>query len=162
MKKAAGFLFLMAFFCSCSAQTYRVQKAQAFFTVSMPGAQMVDDKGNPVAPQLITERFIYIESNYKGNPQIDSVIYGGKSFIPAVADKEEISLTIGVKKDNGQALKLRPKIGNQVWKINVDQSVNPDPTSASVKKIIIKGKLGKTDFKYTLNGETELEAPLRY
>jgi len=162
MKKITGFLFLLILFCSCSAQTYKIKKARAFITESAPGTIMSDDNGNPIGPRLILERSIYIECNYKGKPQIDSVFYNGILFIANVADEETGSITVGKKRYSGQPVRIVPKKGNHIWKIDLQQSSGDELTFGKVKKIVIKGRLGKTGFRYTLTRETELATQPRY
>jgi hypothetical protein len=157
----SGSLLLVALFSSCSAQSYHIQKASAFLTVSVPGTVMVDDKGNQVPPKLITERSVFIETNYKGKPKIDSVLYNGILFTSSVADKETTSLHIGIRKDNEQPVKLTKKKGNHIWQIYLQSPADHDITYA-VKKIVVIGKLDKKVFRYSINAETELSALPRY
>ncbi len=163
MKKIAGPLLVLSFFFSaCSAQTYRVQKAQAFFTSSMPGHVMTDEQGNRINPLPIIDRLIFLETNYPGRPAIDTVWYNDMVFLASVADKEETSMNIGVKKNNGLPVKLNPKKGNHIWRIGLQQTGVNTLSPEAVKKIRIRGKLGKTGFSNLLNTETELSAPDRY
>jgi len=162
MKKIVGLLILTVVYTCCNAQLYRVEKAQAFFTVSIPGTQRVDDNGNRINPEPITARFIYLECKYSGKPKIDSVWYNGLLFTASVADSEEKTATIGIKKDNGKPVMLKAKKGNHVWRIDLVQPDGKTLQHKSVKKILIKGKLDKTKFSYTIVSETELSTPDMY
>jgi hypothetical protein len=148
--------------CYAKAQTPSVQKAQAFVTMTMPGMAMKDDNGNIINPLPIADRFIFLECRFNGKPKIDTVLYDGVLLQAEIADKEETTNTIGIQKENGKPATLSRRKGNHTWKIYLrqmdDQPVNGD----TVKKIIIKGKLGKTPFRYMLNKETELTTPERY
>ncbi|MBP6288161.1 MAG: hypothetical protein KA409_14665, partial [Ferruginibacter sp.] len=62
-------------FSSCAQVTCKFSKAYAYFTVSMPGTQMVDEKGNPVPPVPVIERFIYIETTGPAIPKVVFVRY---------------------------------------------------------------------------------------
>jgi hypothetical protein len=161
MKKLLAVL-LLGIIASCSNAQYRIQKAQAFFTMVMPGMQMKDDNGNPINPDPIIERFIYIECKFNGKPKVDSVLYNGVLLIPAVADKEETITKIGTTKANGELINMIAKKGNHIWRINLYQNNGSALKHETLNKIIIKGKLAKIKFSYALSTEIELTTPDRY
>ena len=158
MKKIVGLLLLVTVISTCNAQ-YRVQKAQAFFTAAMPGMAMQDENGNTINPQPIIERFIYIECRFTGKPVIDTIFYNSISFKALVANKEESTTIIGVNANNGKTINLLPKKGNKIWRVDLQQITDTTLTHQAVKKISIKGKLGKIKFSYALNAETQLATP---
>ena len=162
MKKIA-LLLLVAFLCTYShAQTYRVQNAKAFYTTSIPGMQRVDENGKKVDPVPMIGRFIYIECRYDGKPKVDSVFYNGVLFTASVADKEEIEKKIGIQKDNGKPVLWAAKKGNHIWKIDLVQADGNTLPHKALRKITVKGKLGKVKFSYTITSETELTTPDMY
>ena len=138
-------LLAVLFNCSC-AQVYRIQKVQAFFTVSIPGMPMADVNGNTIDPQPIVERFIYVECRFNGKPKIDSVFYNGIFFVATVANKEELQQKIGVKKDTEMPVLLTKKKGNHLWRIDLVQVSGSTLQHNLVKKITIKGRLDKIKF----------------
>ncbi len=160
MKKLTAILSVIAAL-SCSAQ-HKIQKAQAFFTVSIPGVQLADEQGNRINPAPVMERFIYLECNYNGKPAIDTVLYNGIFFTCTVAETGENTATIGVKKVNGKPVILKAKKGNHVWRIDLLQADGKTLPHELLKKIVLKGKLDKTIFSYVIVTETELVAPQRY
>jgi len=162
MKNLLGLLVSVIMFCSCNAQVYRIQKAQAFFTVSVPGMQRVDDNGNPVNAQPNTERFIYLECRFNGKPKIDAVSYNEILFTASIADKKETILKIGIKKENGNPVVLSPKKGNAIWKIYLQQTTGKILPHDAAKRITIKGKLDKVKFSTVITAETELTTPDMY
>ena len=161
MKKLLALFTLVILFCSCNAQIYRIQKAQAFFTASMPGMAMQDENGNTINPEPIIERFIYIECRFNGKPKIDSVFYNGILFTATVADKAETSINIGIKKESGVTIKLVPKKGNKIWKIDLQQTSGVTLQHALLKKIILKGRLDEIKFAIAIYSETQLSTPDR-
>ena len=162
MKRIAATLSLLLIFCTTYAQSYRIQKASAFVKVSTPGMIFRDESGNTVQPEPIIERFIYLECSSGVKPSIDSVFYNGTLFSASIAKTGETSVDIGIKKENGLPVKLTPKKGNQLWKIELQQSTDKPLRPELVKKIIIKGMLDKQKFCYTVLTETELSTPDRY
>jgi len=162
MKKIFSLVILTVLYTCSYAQASRVQKAQAFFTVSSPGTQFVDDNGNKVPIEPIVDRFIYIECKCNGKPKIDSVWYNGVLFTASVADQEEKAANIGIKKDNGKPVLVKAKKGNHIWRIGLVQAGGKTLRHESVKKILIKGKLDKARFSYTIVSETELSTPDSY
>ncbi len=161
MKKILSLLAAVILCSSCTAQMYRIQKAQAFYTVSFPGMAMKDENGNTINPALIIDRFIYVECRFNGKPKIDSVFYNGILFTAAVADKAETAVTVGIKSENRKPVKFTPKKGNKVWKVYLTQADGNTLPHEAVKKIMIKGKLDKTKFIFTIYSETQLATPDR-
>ncbi|MGC4103495.1 hypothetical protein [Ferruginibacter sp.] len=161
MKKI--FAIILLFFCwgSGQAQLFRIVRAYAFFSVSVPGMQRVDDRGNPVNPDPIIDRVIYIECRFNGRPKIDSVLYNGVLYAATVADKEENVLSIGTRQDNGKAIVLPRSKGNHIWRIDVSQLEGKPLLHEQLKKIVLKGKLNSNKFAFTLISETQLSTPDR-
>jgi hypothetical protein len=160
MKKIAGICFMMMFFVSCNAQTYRIQKAWAFYTVTIPGMAMRDENGNRINPEPVINRFIYIECRYNAKPKIDSVYYNTILFAASVADKEESIQKIGVRNNDGQPVMINSKKGNHVWKITLTQQGDDKGlTHEAIKKITIKGRLDKVKFSHFVNEEIQLSVP---
>jgi hypothetical protein len=161
MKKLVTLFTLVILFCSCDAQIYPIQKAQAFYTVSFPGMAMKDENGNTINPEPIIDRFIYIECRFNGKPKIDSVFYNGILFTAAVADKAETAVTVGIKSENGKPVKFIPKKGNKVWKVYLTVAAGNTLPHEAVKKIIIKGRLDKIKLTTAIYLETQLTTPDR-
>jgi hypothetical protein len=161
MKRIMALLLLATAISSCAAQ-YKLVKAHAFFTSSMPGMAMQDDNGNIIDPAPIIDRFIYIECRFTGKPKVDSVFYNGILFTPSVAGKEETITKIGTRTANGKPVYFAPAKGNHLWRIDLQQMDGNIVKQEAVKKIIIKGQLAKIKFSYTLTAETELTTPDRY
>ena len=162
MKKITGILALVFFTVCGNAQNYKIQKAYAFVTSFTPGRAQTDENGKRINPETVTERFIYVETNYKSKPVIDSVLYNGELFAGTITEIKEIKYNAGIKKVNGQAVIISLKKGNNLWRLDLQPAINKTQLQPGVKKIIIKGKLGKTNFRYLLNNETELSSPDRY
>jgi hypothetical protein len=163
MKKIIGLFLLMLLFSTAKAQGYRIQKAQAFYTITIPGMARSDENGNTINPEPVVNRFIYIECKYNGKPKIDSVFYNGTMFKASVADKEETVLKIGVKNNDGYPVVFSPKKGNHIWKVYLEQQgAGKALAHEAVKKIVVKGKLDKVKFSYVITEETQLSVPDSY
>ncbi len=162
MKKNWIIVLLTAASWSCNAQSVKIHKAWTFYTVSIPGRAMTDLNGNIINPQPVIDRFIYIETNYKSRPAIDTVFYNSTPFtgtIDSVADKK---LTVGVNASTGRPIVITPKKGNHLWLVSLQPIGGETVARGQVKKIILKCKLGKTRLKQVLPGEVQLAAPDRY
>jgi hypothetical protein len=160
MKKLLGLCSILMFSTACNAQTYRIQKAQAFYTVTIPGMARSDENGNTINPEPVINRFIYIECKYNSKPKIDSVFYNGILFKASVADKEETVLKIGVKNYDGYPVTFNPKKGNHIWKVYLEQQGTGKALAhEAVKKIVVKGRLDKVKFSYVINEEVQLSVP---
>ena len=162
MKKITGILMLA--FCTVfgNAQNYKIQKAYAFVSTFTPGRAQTDEDGRRRNPGTVTERFIYIETNYKDKPLIDSVLYNSEVFTGTITAIKEARHNAGIKKVNKQEVIISPKKGNYIWRLDLQKANGNNLKHEPVKKIIIKGKLGKSKFSYTIIFETELTTPNRY
>ena len=162
MKKITGILVL-AFCTVCSnAQNYKIQKAYAFVSTFTPGRAQTDENGRRINPGTVTERCIYIETNYKGKPEIDSVLYNSEVFTGPITAIKEARHNAGIKKTNGQAVIISAKKGNYLWRLDLQKVNSTILQHEAVKKITVKGKLGKFKFSYAVTAETELKTPNRY
>jgi hypothetical protein len=158
MKKYCSIIFLLtAYYCS-NAQNYKIQKAVAFFTVSLPGMIQKDSNGNTIRPLPTIERFIYIESNYKNKPLIDSVWYNSTFFANTVDLVNQNKITAGINSATGKSVVLTAKKGNHLWKINLQPS-GSFVAHEDVKKILLKATLGKVKIKQVISAEIELAVP---
>lgn len=162
MKKITGILVLLVFTVYGNAQNYKVQKAYAFVSSFTPGRAQTDEDGRRINPGQVTERFIYIETNYNGKPEIDSVLYNSELFAATLSAIKETRHNAGIKKANGQAAIISPKKGNYIWRLELQRVKGNNLEHKTVKKITIKGRLGKIKFSHVLTAETELKTPDRY
>ena len=162
MKKITGILVLVLFTVCCNAQHFKILKAYAFVSSFTPGRAQTDEDGRRINPGPVTERVIYLETNYKGTPVIDSVMYNSEFFTGTITAIKEARYNAGIKKANGQAVIIVPKKGNYIWRLDLQKVNDNKPEHEAVKKITIKGKLGKFKFSYPLTAETALKTPNRY
>ena len=162
MKKITGILLLVVFTVCGNAQNYKIQKAYAFVSSFTPGRAQTDENGRRINPGPVTERVIYLETNYKGTPVIDSVLYNSELFAGIITAIKETRHNAGIKKANGQTVIIAPKKGNYSWRMDLQKANGNNLEHEAVKKITIKGKLGKFKFSYAVTAETELKTPDRY
>lgn len=140
-----------------NAQSIKVQKMQAFYTVAIPGMQRSDENGNKINPDPIYTRFILLECRFTDKPSIDTVLYNGVACSATVVDKEETEAKIGIRHTDGKPVMLTSKKGNHVWRIEVEPAPGTKPIAHEiVKKIQLKGRLGKIKFSTSVTAETEL------
>lgn len=145
---------------SLTAQIYKIQKAWAFVTESMPGRAMQDENGNTINPTPIIQHVIFIETNYKGAVKTDSVWYNDKLYKAQPVLITEAKHNAGIIYSNGKPLYITPKKGNKLWRIDVEAVAEKYIlTAGTVKKIIVKGKLGNTTFKQSITAEVRLTGP---
>jgi len=152
--------FTMTF--SCIAQTNAIQKAWAFYTISLPGREQTDLDGKNIKPQPVIERFIYIETNSKNKPAIDSVLYNSVLFITTIDSIKEKKITAGINAATGKPVVISPKKGNRVWMISLQQANGMVIAHEQLKKIVLKCRLGKASIKQVIANETQLTTPDRY
>lgn len=164
MKKLLFTAALMICMASSFAQVRcNIYKAQAYFTVSIPGVQMVDENGNPVPPIPQVDRFIYLESKGVSKPIIESVTYNG-IFLKATAGKiTGNTVSVGKKQDTQQPIILRAKKGNSIWRVDLQPVEDKPQDTNPCKNIALKIKVsGKTCSYRITGGEYELFTLPRY
>lgn len=163
MKKLLFIITAAFIFNDGFAQFIKVQNMQAFYTVAIPGMQRSDENGNKINPDPIYTRFILLEWRFNQKPEVDTVFYNGVACKATVVDKEETETKIGIRRADGKPVMLSPKKGNHVWRIEVEPPAGTKPIAHEiVKKIQLKGRLGKIKFSTTVTTETELTTFDRY
>ncbi|MBS1512000.1 MAG: hypothetical protein JST86_14220 [Bacteroidetes bacterium] len=159
MKKGLALLSLLFFITAISHAQNKIQKARAFYTITLPGTQMVDDNGNKVNPPPGITRFILIECKYSSKPKIDSVWINNTAYPAALADEEEKGTNVGINAATGKTVFFSPRKGNHAWKVFINADQSPSPQHNAVKRILLKGSLGKTAFAVTITNEIQLTVP---
>jgi hypothetical protein len=134
-----------------------IKKAYAFYTVSMPGVQMTDGKGNPVEAIPFTDHFIYIECKGTTKPVIESVVFNNKLTLQAVVKMVE-GKKLSAGKRNDKDYMITAKKGNTLWKLEILPPKDKPVVIQNAKDITIKGK----GCDYHLTKETELASIPRY
>jgi len=153
-------IFLIAGYAA-NAQSYKIQKTYAFITNTLPGRAMTDEDGRRSRPEPVAERFIYIETNYKGQLKIDSVWYNNIYCTATITAVTEPKHKAGLRFADGTPVYIVPKKGNKLWRLQVQPLNGTAIKQADVKKILVKGKLGNTSFRQQLAAEVELAGPER-
>jgi hypothetical protein len=149
-------LFLSGCFSVSLAQNNcTVKKGTAYYTSSIPGAQRVDENGNPVPPKPIITRFIYLEYSGTKAPEIKTATYGGVelSFM-TIAIKEK---SIFPDKEQNPAEVIKAKKGNSLIKIALEPKEGKTMPATGCKSIIVKYKSAGKLCRFYLFSEKQLE-----
>ncbi len=151
------FLFLSA----CAQNNTNIKSIAAYFTISIPGMQRVDENGNKINPQAIVTRFLYVETKGKSKPFFDTISYNGSLFSYSII-LDSNTLKVGVNKE-GVPINMKAIKGNAIWKVDL-QPLNDRQKNIPVNanNIILKGKTDKIVFKINLKNEIELSTPDMY
>lgn len=130
--------------------------SKAFYTVTVPGAQQVDEKGNPIDNFIIT-REIFIEREGKELPQAitattpDGLVYKGTAIqIP------EGGISIGTTQIDNKKIFVKARPNNRIWKISLEPVGFTKQSTQPYKFLDVKAKFGSTAFKTRIEGETQL------
>jgi len=164
MKKTFFTGILIAVVFSSGAQVKcSINRAYAYFTVSIPGAQMVDEKGNPVPPVPQVERFIYVEGKGVNKPLVESVSYNNNRFTGVLTKVEGNTISAGKKSVDEKEVIIKARNGNTLWKLEL-QPVSDKPQDPSAcRNILIKLKTAGKICSYKVpGGESQLSTPPRY
>lgn len=164
MKKLFFTIVVLSCISYASAQVRcTINKASAYFTVSVPGVQMVDDNGNPVPPVPQVERFIYLESKGAGKPVVESVSYNAVALKATTSKIMSSTVSVGKKQDTQQPIIFKAKKGNSIWRIDIQPTDDKPQDVNACKNILLKIKVpGKTCTYRITGGEYQLYTLPRY
>ena len=156
-------LLIAAVFSSCAQVKCSINKAYAYFTVSIPGAQMVDEKGNPVPPIPQVERFIYLEGKGVNKPVIESVYYNNTMFTVVLTKVEGNNISAGKRTEDGKEVTIKARNGNALWKLELQPSADKPQDPSAAKNISIRLKTAGKLCTYKISGgELQLATEPRY
>ncbi len=154
--------FLMPALTSGAQTRCNIKKAYAYYTVSVPGAQMTDENGNPIPPKPNVTRFIYIDWIGATKPEIKTVLYNNKILSATLVRVKGGSVIPGSELSPQNKSKITVKKGNSLWKAELQPlSDNPMPET-DCKNIIIKTKTAGKICTFKLVQETQLMTMPRY
>lgn len=147
-------LFLSAAFNSFAQNCGNIKKVYAYYNVSMPGTQMVDENGNPVNPKPNITRFIYVEYSGTKIPDIKTIVYGGKELSFSVVNVKDKTVWIGDKELNPNN-SITVKKGNRLLKIDLQPASGKTMPDADCKSIVIKSRVGGKLCRFYVSSEKE-------
>jgi hypothetical protein len=142
---------------SFAQSTCAIKKAGAYFNVSLPGIQMVDDNGNPVPVKPIINRFIYVEYTGLKMPEIKAVLYNGSELSFNVIGLKEKTVQIGDKGLNPNN-SFSVKKGNSMLKIELQYKEGKTIPDRDCKSIVIKSKIVGRTCRFYVIGEKEFRS----
>jgi len=164
VKKMLSTMVLVACIIAAEAQVKcNLNKAYAWFTVSIPGTQMVDDNGNRIPPVPQVSRFIYLDWKGMNKPAIETVYYNNIAFTATVEKADNNTVTVGKAFDNEKEIVIKAKKGYTFWKLELQPVIDKPQDPAGCKNIVIKLKLAGKVCSYKIPaGETQLYSLPRY
>lgn len=149
-------LFLPLILSSCAQTRCGTKKVYAYYTSTLPGTQMVDDNGNPVPPKPNITRFIYVESDERKVPEIDSVLYDNISLPASINRVEGNSTVVGNRFQDNEELTITAKKGYALWKIDLMSSPSGKPVPVDCKNILLRIKIDGKTCVFKINEESQL------
>lgn len=154
-------IFLSALFSAVISASFaqincNVKRAYAFYTISIPGAQMVDENGNPIPPKSIINRFIYVESGGTTMPDIKTVLYGNMQLVFSLVKIKDKTVSVGNGYDKNRDVIIAAKKGNTLWKIDLQPMEGKTMPEINCKSIIIKSRITNKFCRFYLQKETEI------
>jgi hypothetical protein len=127
----------------------------------MPGIQMADENGNPVAPKPNITRVIYVEYKDTMRPEILAVQYASSALLFSVAVAKEKSVSVGDKELNPNNTLIAKK-GYSFLKIDLQPANGKTMPEPDCKNINIKCKLAGKICTIQLNAEKEFATHPHY
>lgn len=150
-----GLLLSGCFSVSFAQNTCAVKKGTAYYTSSMPGAQSVDENGNPVPPKPVVTRFIYLEYIGTKALEIKSVAYNGAELSFTIIILKEKTVFPDREQNPGEVIKARK--GNSLLKINLEPKDGKTIPSTACKNILVKYKAAGKLCRFYIFSEKQLE-----
>jgi hypothetical protein len=155
-------IFFLAGLSVSSAQSgCTIKKAYAYYNVSMPGAQMADENGNPIPPKPIITRIIYVEYSGSKIPDIKSVLYNNIPLDYTVIKINAKTVSIGYKNLNPGNI-IKAKKGNSLLQIDLQPFEGKTMPDVNCKSITLKTKVAGKICTFNILSEKEFFAPPRY
>lgn len=115
--------------------------------------------GEEIPGQLL--KGLSTQTNYKGKPVIDSVLYNSEVFSGTITAIKEARHNAGIKSKQARGHYFSKE--RKLYMAAGFTKANGNKLQhEAVKKITIKGKLGKFKFSHAVTAETELTTPNRY
>lgn len=133
-----------------------LKKAYAYYTQTMPGNIFQDDKGNPVHPQPVIDRVLYMECSGSKMPVLEKVLYNTLPMRTSISRAEGTKMHPGKLFLDGKDIFISIKPGNTIWKIIPE--INPENkiVPAGCTNIIIRIRSTGRSCQLALKPEIEL------
>ena len=148
-------LLLISAFVSFSQSACAVKKAYAYYTVSLAGAQMADENGNPIPVMPMINRFIYVEFSGSKMPEIKAVLFNNETLPFTLTAVKQQTVSIGNKKLNPNNTIIAKK-GNTLLKINLQANAEKPMPEPGSKNITLKYKSAGKVCKFYIPIEKEI------
>lgn len=147
---------LVASHGAAAQNSCNIKKALAWFSSAMPGAQRVDENGNPVNPRPIITRFVYVEYSGAKAPDIKSVTYNGAELQFTVVKLADKTVWAGDKQLNPKN-SITAKKGNTLLKIDLQPAEGKEMPDGGCKTIIIRSKVSGKLCRFYVPAEKQFE-----
>ncbi len=154
-------LFLSAAFHGFAQNCGNIKKVYAYYNVSMPGTQMVDENGNAINPKPNITRFIYVEYSGTKIPDIKSVTYNGVELSFTAISVKGKTVWAGDKELNPKN-SVTARKGNSLLKIDLQPANGKTMPDADCKSIVIKSKVAGKICRFYVSSEKEFATPPSY
>jgi len=138
-----------------------IKNAHAFYSISMPGAQMADEQGNPVPPKPNISRLMYIEYSGTKAPEISAISYNNIAMHYTTVQVKKRTVFIGDRAFNPKN-SITAKKGNSFIQVILQPQEGTILPDVECKSIIVKSKLGKKRCVFYISTEKEFVSAPAY
>lgn len=145
---------------ACGQISKAIVKANAYYTVPVPGTIMVDENGKEMPPPRTKIYTVYFE--IKGVvPQWTRAWIAGKSFTPVTGQTSNDSIIVGKKYGNDGEIVLRTSKHTALFQIGLtpDEPAKQSPQKLDANKLFLEGKLKGKRFLYKISNFIQLASP---
>lgn len=144
---------------SCAQTKIPVVKADAFYTIPVPGTIAVDENGQPRNNKRDTVFSIFAETK-ETNINWEKAWTNGHSYSLTSVNKTNSKIEIG--EGATKKITLTPQSGNTIWQLELsnDQKNEKPPQRLSAMEILLKGQWKNKSFFYKIKSAKELPSPM--
>ena len=153
MKLLATSIFVFSCLFAAAQQPSGILNAYAFMREHFAGTIAVDEKGNELPRGVDTINLIYIETRGE-MPTISRAWKNGEAFRIRFVPINDKVLELGNRQLDDKKLVLRPKAGNKLWQLQLEQvhdkRAQPALKGYNKNDVILEGVYKKNKFVYTI------------
>ncbi len=160
MKKLLFLFLLVASIAACGQLNKTVVKANAYYTIPIPGTIMVDESGKQVPPPRTKVYTVYLE--IKGTlPQWTKAWVDGKCFTLFQHSITHDSINIGKRYADDKKIVMKASKGNALVQLDLspDDTEKKPPQKLGINELLLQGKLKGKPFFYKTSNLVELTSP---
>ncbi len=160
MKNIIALVCIATSLWSCAQTGKVVSKAQAFYTIPMPGTIAVDMEGKPRPVKHIKVYRVIVEVKISG-VEWRTAWADNRQFTIITQTINDGKLPVGRRRSDDSQINIEATKGTTLMQLELSPTDNykPPPQLLKANELLLQGKLRGKLFYYKINKVTELASP---